>query len=123
MDKQVISAGAIPSSLETLDLTHFKDPTQIFIPPSVKFIKIIIGRYASPQTYIDSLLKYVTDLLSLSNSIREIHCITWELKIVLLSMDQSDPYIYFNSSSIYDGFALKSDIPKLLNYLYENQKI
>eukprot|EP01132_Coremiostelium_polycephalum_P009093 gene9093-11144_t len=118
-DKNVISAGAIPSSLETLDLTLYQYPTQIFIPPSVKLIKICIP-CGTTQTYLDSLLQLSTDLLSFSNSIRELHfknVYSWETKYILLSIDPSDPYVYFSSISIYDGFALKSDIPKLITYL------
>eukprot|EP01132_Coremiostelium_polycephalum_P008093 gene8093-9959_t len=72
MDKQAISAGTIPSSLETLDLFRFKDPTQIFIPPSVKFIKLYIP-YEIAKTPHDNLLQLITDLLSISNSKRELH--------------------------------------------------
>eukprot|EP01132_Coremiostelium_polycephalum_P005492 gene5490-6840_t len=37
---QNFSAVFLPSSLETLDLLQWEDPTQILIPPSVKFIKL-----------------------------------------------------------------------------------
>eukprot|EP01132_Coremiostelium_polycephalum_P008076 gene8076-9936_t len=96
---QEYSPGVIPSSLDTLKLNHWSDPTQIFIPPSVKLIKLSAGSRQNP--IIHKLPQFIMDLFTNSNSIREIHLdqnsgINYQV-FSFLSMSPTDPY------SITDG--------------------
>eukprot|EP01132_Coremiostelium_polycephalum_P004837 gene4837-6027_t len=90
--------GVLPSGLEILDLSEYKDPIfdldSLYIPTSVT--QIILPKIKKPLT-IDSFTQFILHLFS--NAISPIHIKLMTGCISLLSLDKNDPYLYYKYNS------------------------